>query len=136
MRLKRTVGSSAAIPTSSTADIAFLLLIFFLATTIFKMENGLPVNLPRAEMGQKVPKQKTAHVYLDAGGNISIDDFLIQMEMIEPIIAKKLSENSTLIVGLTIDEAVPYNLADDVMGQLKRANALNTSFTIEPADKG
>ncbi len=136
MRLKRTVGSDAGIPTASTADIAFLLLIFFLATTIFKMENGLPVNLPRAEMGQKVPKQKTAHVYLDAGGNISIDDLLIQMEMIEPILAKKLSANSTLIVGLTIDEAVPYNLADDVMEQLKRANALNTSFTISPAEKG
>ena len=56
MRWKRPVRVEAWIPTASTADIAFLLLIFFMATTIFRMENGLPVTLPRAEAGVPVPR--------------------------------------------------------------------------------
>ena len=38
-----------AIPTASMADIAFLLLIFFMSTTMFKVEDGLPIEMPKAE---------------------------------------------------------------------------------------
>jgi biopolymer transport protein ExbD len=40
----------AEIPTSSMADIAFLLLVFFLVTTVFDEERGLPTQpLPQPE---------------------------------------------------------------------------------------
>jgi len=130
------MGTSAAIPTASTADIAFLLLIFFLSTTIFRMERGLPVDLPRAESGERLPRQRAVHVYVDALGLISVDDLLIRVQDLEGILARKLAENSTLIVALTFDEAVPYETADRVLEQLKRANALNTSFVVEPEAEG
>ena len=38
---------SDEIPTASMADIAFLLLIFFLITTVFDEEKGLPIVCPR-----------------------------------------------------------------------------------------
>jgi biopolymer transport protein ExbD len=131
MRVRRTASASAEVPTSSMADISFLLLVFFMATTIFKMENGLAVQLPRAEMGVKVPRQRTAHIWVDRRGDMTIDDLLVRTPDIELIIAKKLSENSSLVVGLNIDRDVPYLVANDVMEQLKKANALNTSFTVD-----
>ncbi len=131
MKVKRTARAGADVPTSSMADISFLLLVFFMATTIFKMENGLAVHLPRAEMGVRVPRQNIANIWADRRGDMTIDDLLVNMSDIEPIIAQKLSENPSLIVGLKIDRDVPYLRANDVMEQLKKANALNTSFTVD-----
>lgn len=131
-RFQRTLQAESSIPTSSMADIAFLLLIFFIVTTIFRIEQGLPVVLPRAEAGEKLPRQHLANVYIDRAGEISIDDKLIRMADIEPILVTKLGQNSQMVVGLKFDEGVPYRLVDQALQQMKRANALNTAFTVEP----
>ena len=43
---KSTVGS--VIPTASMADISFLLLVFFMVSTVFVRYRGIPVALPEA----------------------------------------------------------------------------------------
>lgn len=130
-RIKRTLGTNSAIPTGSMADIAFLLLIFFMATTIFKMEEGLPVTLPRAEAGQQVPREQTSHVWVMNAREITINDNLITMTDIVPILAAQVAEQPTLVVGLNMDQSVPWEIAAEVIEQLKEAQALNASFTIE-----
>ena len=40
------------------ADIAFLLIVFFMVTTIFKLEEGLAITLPRSTAGEKIPREK------------------------------------------------------------------------------
>ena len=130
-RIKRTLGTNTDIPTASMADIAFLLLIFFMATTIFKMEEGLPVTLPRAEAGQQVPREQTTHVWVMSAREISINDNLIAMSDIVPILAAQVAEQPTLLVGLNIDQSVPWEIAAEVIEQLKEAQALNATFTIE-----
>ncbi len=49
---------SDEIPTASMADIAFLLLIFFLITTVFDEEKGLPIVLPEAQAEEVEVSQK------------------------------------------------------------------------------
>ena len=88
---KSNVGQS--IPTSSMADIAFLLLVFFMVTTIFKLEDGLPVKMPKAEAGQKQPRDLITHIWIDRNDNISINDKLMPAEKVEPVIYAKLIEN-------------------------------------------
>lgn len=43
---KRKVPQEAEIPTASMADIAFLLIIFFMTSTVFMREKGLKIALP------------------------------------------------------------------------------------------
>lgn len=114
------------------ARIAFLLLIIFMATTLFRMENGLPVTLPRAEAGVPVPRRIATHVYLDARGNVSIDDFLLTVPELRPALARLLGESPALVVGLTVNRAVPYARVDAVIEELKRAGARNVPFTVQP----
>jgi biopolymer transport protein ExbD len=57
MEFERQQKVASKVPTSSMADIAFLLLIFFMTTTIFKMEDGLQITLPRAETAQKQQRE-------------------------------------------------------------------------------
>jgi biopolymer transport protein ExbD len=134
-KVKRTLGVKNDVPTSSMADIAFLLLIFFMATTIFKMEEGLPVQLPRAEAGQRVPRQKISHVWVQNARTMTIDDNYITLVDIVPILRGKLANDPALITGLNIDQGVPWNIAAEVIEMLKEAQALNTSFTTEPEKK-
>ncbi|MFH1865849.1 MAG: biopolymer transporter ExbD, partial [Candidatus Eisenbacteria bacterium] len=53
------------------ADIAFLLIVFFMVTTIFKLEQGLAITLPRSTAGDKIPREKVAHIWIDRTGVIS-----------------------------------------------------------------
>lgn len=130
-RIERTMKIKARVPTSSMADIAFLLLIFFMVTTIFKMEEGLPVTFPRAEAGQRVPKQQLAHIWVMGASLITIEDNYISMVDIVPILAAKMSEDPTLVIGLNIDQAVPWEIAAEVIEMMKEASALNASFTTD-----
>jgi biopolymer transport protein ExbD len=120
------------VPTSSMADIAFLLLIFFMVTTIFKMEDGLPVTLPRAETAQKQEREKIMHIWIDGGGRISINDKIVDVIQVEDILLNMLSERPDLIVAFNADDRAPYGVVSDVMDELKDANAIRVSFTSDP----
>ncbi len=135
-RFARTANVENAIPTGSMADIAFLLLIFFIVTTIFRIEQGLNVVLPRAEAGEKLPRQNLANIYIDTAGDVSIDDVIVRMTDVEPLLVIKLQENSKTVVGLKFAQAVPYRLVPECLGHRQRANALVTAFTVEPKLSG
>ena len=50
---------SDEIPSSSMADIAFLLLIFFLVTTTFPKDKGLAIVLPEQQVGDRKSARRT-----------------------------------------------------------------------------
>lgn len=132
MAFERSAKVENNVPTASMADIAFLLLIFFMTTTIFRMEEGLPVTLPRAETAQKQKRERIMHVWIDAAGNISINDKLVRMEQIETIMKAALSENPSLIIAFNADHRTAYGVVSNVMEELKKANAIRVSFTSDP----
>lgn len=131
VRFRPRYAAAARIPTASMADIAFLLLIFFLTSTIFRLENGLEVDLPRAESGIGSTRQRSAHIWIDAAGQVAIDDYLVGLEEVDDVMASKLRGWGELIVSLQIDREVSYETVDRLMRQLKRANVRNISFGTE-----
>jgi biopolymer transport protein ExbD len=132
MRFERQQKIQNKVPTSSMADIAFLLLIFFMTTTIFKMEDGLPVTLPRAETAQKQQRERIMRIWINRDGVISINDKLVAVDNVESIIITMLQEKPNLIVAFNADDRCPYNVVSDVMEELKKANAVRVSFTSDP----
>jgi biopolymer transport protein ExbD len=128
MKIQRTTNSGPFIPTSSMGDIAFLLLIFFMVTTIFRQESGLPVELPRAEAGEEVNRELVSNVYINRLGQISIDDRLVQVKHIPDIMGKKISDNPQLIVAFKTDNYTDYGVVSDVMEALKEVNAVRVFF--------
>lgn len=129
MKFERRLGVENRIPTASMADIIFLLLIFFMVTTIFKLEEGLPITLPRAESGADQDRERLVHIWADRYSRISINDKLVNLNDINAIIANRLAENRGLIVAFNIDQRTRYGLVSEIIEQLKEANAVNVSFT-------
>lgn len=136
MKFSRDSKIENTVPTSSMADIAFLLLIFFMVTTIFKMEDGLQISLPRAETAAKQKREQIMRVWIDAAGYISIQDKLVKVHQIRDIMTNALSENPVLIVAFNADHRTPAGIVHEVMEQLKEANAIRVSFTSDPELSG
>ena len=124
----RSTHKGTFIPTSSMGDIAFLLLVFFMVTTIFREESGLPVELPRAEAGEEVNRELVSNIYINRAGQISIDDRIVQVKHITDIMGTKISENPQLIVAFKTDTYTDYGVVSDVMEELKEVNAVRVFF--------
>lgn len=131
IRLRARPMVSSRIPTASMADIAFLLLIFFLTSTIFRLETGLEVDLPRAESGIGAARQRSTHIWVDRFGQVAVDDYLIEMETLDAVLAAKLKRSGELLVSLQIDRDVPYETVDLLLLQLKQANIRNINWGTE-----
>jgi biopolymer transport protein ExbD len=128
MAFGRKTRTEVFIPTSSMGDIAFLLLIFFMVTTIFREETGLPVELPRAEAGEEAKRELISNIYINKQGLISINDRITKVEYVSDIIGKKLQDNPQLIVAFKTDTHTPYGVVSDVMEELKDVNAVRVFF--------
>lgn len=128
MDFGRSIKKEPFIPTSSMGDIAFLLLIFFMVTTIFREETGLPVELPRAEVGEEVNRELVSNIYINRVGQISIDDRLVQVKHIADIMGTKIQDNPQLIVAFKTDTYADYGTVSDVMEELKEVNAVRVFF--------
>jgi len=128
MDFNRSTNKGTFIPTSSMGDIAFLLLIFFMVTTIFREESGLPVELPRAEAGEEVNRELVSNIYINRAGQISIDDRMVQVKHIADIMGTKISDNPQLIVAFKTDTYTDYGVVSDVMEELKEVNAVRVFF--------
>ena len=132
MKFERKSNVGSVIPTSSMADIAFLLLIFFMVTTVFKIYSGLEVLLPRAEATQKIETKKhLCHIWVNNRGEISIDDMIVKVPMVYPVVLEKMRDNPRIIVSLKADRNAQYGTLSDVMEELKRAQALRVNFATD-----
>ncbi|MFQ6092762.1 MAG: ExbD/TolR family protein [bacterium] len=120
------------IPTASMADIAFLLLIFFMLSTVFKQYQGLPVQLPRAQKTEKIEtKRNITHIWTTAEGRVAIDDMLVDIPSIRTIMYNKRVANPKVIVSLKTDWRAKYGVMAEVMEELKKADALRVNFATE-----
>lgn len=114
------------------ADIAFLLLIFFMVSTVFIRYRGLKVILPFAEKTEEIKTRRhLTHIWIGDDGTMSIDDALVELSSVGSIIYRKLTENPRIIVSLKSDQRAPYGLISDVLEELRRVGALRINFATE-----
>jgi biopolymer transport protein ExbD len=124
------------IPEASMADIAFLLLIFFMVMTVFVQEKAFWVERQRwpiAEKIQKIPRNHTATVYIKKDQTVLIDDMKYSIEDIENnriagVMQRKLSNDMNLITCFRTDRDTMYGIMSDVLRQLQAIGALKITF--------
>ena len=132
MRLSREERDAPEIPTCSMADIAFLLIVFFMLTSVFRVETGFKgIKLPAAVETKKLPKKDIAHLWISSEGLISIDDNVMSKEYIPSIVGRKIEVNPNLIVSIKMDKDGIYGDLSDVFEGLKDAAAYKVSLATE-----
>ena len=130
MNFSRKTQLSSEIPTSSMPDIIFMLLIFFMVTTVLREYSGLPVNIPKAEKIEKLKgKRHTAHIWVSKEGLVSINDRLFAVQDIAKIMYEKRLSDPQLIVSLKADEEAKMELISSIHEELREADALKLNYS-------
>jgi len=128
--IKKKKIPEATIPTASMADIAFLLLLFFLVATVIDVDTGLGLTLPEINddpVEIEISKDRMAAVLVNENGDVLIDGAVIPVfqikDMLKSRIASKnnLPSNKKMIVSLKTDRKTVYNVYIAALDQIKLA---------------
>ena len=130
MKFKRKSNIESKISTSSMPDIIFMLLIFFMVTTVLREYSGLPISLPKAERIEKLEsKRHTAHIWVSKDGLISIDDKLFSKDDVRHIMYEKRASDPQLTVSLKAALAARMETISSIHNELRTADALKLNYS-------
>ena len=138
--LEKKKKRSHEIPTSSMADIAFLLLIFFLVTTTMDMDKGIPMILPERGGEVKINPKNIAKVLINASGDVLFDGEVVREDQVlKELLRTRIKERGDadgkpkLIVSIKTDRETEYDRYITILDIVKDAGA--TKISIAEPDK-
>jgi biopolymer transport protein ExbD len=129
------------IPTASLPDIIFMLLIFFMVSTVLReVDLKVRVQLPDAEAIQKIEQKRlVSYVYIgpeklegnQVGDNrVQIDDSLVpEITDIRQLMFRRLQDEPRTIISLRVDEESETGILYDVQQELREAGTLRINYS-------
>ncbi len=128
---KKRAGVKQQIPTTSMADIVFMLLLFFMATTTLRQYDvHVHFVLPSAKAIEKIEnKRLISYIWVGRSGHIQINDSIVKMKDIEPIMYAKRKALPEVIVSLRIDKNTDMGEVTDIQQELRKADCLRINYS-------
>jgi biopolymer transport protein ExbD len=138
---KKSANTKQEIPTTAMPDIVFMLLIFFMVTTVLReVTLQVRVQLVKAVNIEKIEQKRLiSYLYIgpqSLGGNtygetkVQIDDALVEnLTYIRRIMYDKLVEQPKLIVSLRVDTDSEMGMVTDVQQELRQAGTLQINYS-------
>ena len=128
MALRERKARVGAIPEGGMADIAFLLLVFFLVTTTIDMDKGLGIILPAEGQEIEINKKNILNCLISSSGNVLLGGDPVPIKDIHRRVKEEIRKNDKLIVSVKAHEKSQYDVYVEVLDQLKMANATRVSI--------
>jgi biopolymer transport protein ExbD len=125
---------SANVPVSSMADIAFLLLVFFMVTSVLKVDADIPLNLPEGAGAQlddqdiPVSIDKNRRIYF---GNIPI----ATIQDLGPRIQGELALKPDARVLINAHDQLPVTVVEELFEVLKQVGANNVAIVTKQNER-
>ncbi|HET8865709.1 MAG TPA: biopolymer transporter ExbD [Gracilimonas sp.] len=138
---KKQAGSKQEVPTSAMPDVIFILLFFFMVTTVLReVTLKVRVNLTQAENIEKIEQKRLlSYIYIGperlpnnqlGQDKVQIDDAIVEdIGAIRTLMYDKLREQPKLIVSLRVDENSEFGLLTDVQEELKQASTFRINYS-------
>lgn len=110
----------ATIPMSSMADVAFLLIIFFMATSVLKMDADIPLELPEGK-GEEI-KESDISISIDKDRNYYFFNLPVSKnELISKIQVEKINKPDPKVI-INAHQDLPYEILEDLIEDLRNLN--------------
>lgn len=121
--LKKKKDRDSSIPDGSLADIAFLILIFFMVATTIDMDKGIGIILPPEGDDVEINPDNITKVLVDPKGKVFLDEQEYKMEDVKNQVEKMLLKKPKMIFSVKAHEGAKYDDYIAVLDQLKMAKA-------------
>ena len=130
MLIEKKSRVESEIPSASMADIAFLLLVFFLTTTVFNEEKGLELLLPEAKAEEvQISQKNMLHIIVQDNGMVVLrkgknpEEAPISVDGLAERMRQEISMNPKIIAAVkTVPNAKYYHMIA-VLDELREADA-------------
>ncbi len=135
--LKKKSKVSDEMSSAGMADIAFLLLIFFLVTTVFPRDRGLRIVLPEAQEEVEIPQRNILHIEVQPTGIVELrrgespDVQQIRPQQLEQIWRQEVAQNPELIAGVQTHPDAAHRHMVAVLDALQIAGAERISLQMQ-----
>ncbi|MCK5398579.1 biopolymer transporter ExbD [bacterium] len=133
MKLKKGLKANTNIPDSAMSDIAFLLIIFFMITTVFNKDQGLDLSLPQATKPDTL-EQTVLHVTLPKGNDgtmVRLEGKDIYIEALSANIMVEGSKRANLYVVLKADGSIPYEIIKRVLNSIQEGYVNKVALAVD-----
>ncbi len=128
---KKRASTKQEIPTSSMPDIVFMLLLFFMVTTTLREVDVLvQFKLPEADAIEKIEnKRLISYIWVGNDMRIQLNDNIVKLEEIKPIMYKKRTELPNVIVSLRVDKNSDMGIVTDIQQELRKADCRRINYS-------
>ena len=128
--------ASVEINSSSMADIAFLLLIFFLVTNTISMDQGIEIVLPSEGEEMKVNKNNITVISINESGKVLFNGRFVREKSLAPnnlyqlksLVENEIAKNDKMIFSIQTTDKTKYSDYMKVLDYVKQANATKISI--------
>jgi biopolymer transport protein ExbD len=135
MEFVRTSRKIRAISMISLIDIIFTVILFFIVAGHMEKFSIIPVELPKADSGQRLDEGPVV-VLLGALGEVIINDELYSDTQIGAELKKQFSINPERIITIKADAKMDANKLVDFMEQIRAASGKNISLVTQSGAVG
>jgi biopolymer transport protein ExbD len=123
------IEEKKALDMTPMLDVVFLLLIFFMLTSIFA-KPMLPLDLPEAATG-KIEQEAEVTVAIRADGSVHLNGNPTSPAQLTAALASLFGSGRSKDLSLQSDKGVPFGRVVEVMDLAKQAGAENISVVTE-----
>jgi biopolymer transport protein ExbD len=114
------------IPTASMADVAFLLIIFFLVASFYSVTRGIQFSLPKHDEAALTAEPEAATlIEIAADGALTVDNRPMQLNELRGYLEPRLQRNPTKSVIMQTSLEAPYEAMTDVFDELRLTGVRN-----------
>ncbi len=124
MKITKRQGAKSTIPVASMADIAFLLLIFFMISSIGEVDKELQLNLPEARMTIQ-EKKKYFNVWITPDGKYAFGGKEGTLTALTTFAQYNMVSNPETRALIRAESTVPYEYINSAIDSLKDAGVRN-----------
>ena len=128
---KKMAQAQQGIPTASLPDIIFMLLIFFMVTTVLReVDVKVRYSLPSAISIERIEnKRLLSFIWVGEDERVQIDDTILPVQALQNVVYQKRLNNPNVIMSLRIDKGSRMGIVNDVQQELRRADALRINYS-------
>ncbi len=132
LKVKRNTREVEEIPLSSTADIAFLLIVFFLAASALLEFRGIRIPLPKKDAPpMQILRKNLFKVYVKADGSFAQDGSTVTLDQLSERMQKAYASNAELIVAIRVEGEAPSDRVPMLVRRVQDAGILRLSIGME-----